>query len=384
MLKNTRTLLPESIKKLIRFVYYKNQRRKIFREIKIRKQQNKLIKQQYDKTTENLIVFIVDGASWFTGKDTISGGILSIASIYEESKKLKNIHNSEVIMLTQKDAHLLLKHTLFDNNITVFRFEQLFSYFKNLKGLIFHIPEYLVPTMNIQFEKEKKFLDLIKSLHINILNQNIRIMRSVEEVAKLKRFTAQITQTTAHENYSTKAVRYKYDIPLHKLSVFGSPEKYKFVPFEEKENLMIVSPDKVSEKEEILNKIKQEIPDLKIQIIQNLTYKQYLDTVSRAKFALTFGEGLDFYFLETVFCGGIGFAVYNEDFFTKDFENLPQIFSSYKQMEKQITTDLISLQNIDKFEEQNKTQYELCKSIYKYDEYVQNITDFYKGNYTIK
>lgn len=376
--------MSETIKKLIRFVFYKNQRRKVFREIKIRKQQNKLIKQQYDKTTENLIVFIVDGASWFTGKDTISGGVLSIASIYEESKKLKNIHNSEVIMLTPKDAHLLLKHTKFDNDITVFRFEQLFYYFTNLRKLIFHIPEYLVTKINIQFEKKKEYLSGINDLHINILNQNILIMPSIKEVIKLKRFTLRVTQTTAHENYSTKAVRDKYEIPLHKLSVFGSPEKYKYIPFAEKEDLMIVSPDEAPEKEQILNKIKKEIPDLKIQIIQNLTYKQYLETISRAKFALTFGEGLDFYFIETVFSGGIGFAVYNEVFFTKDFENLPQTYFSYQQMEDQICKDLISFQNTEQFKQTNKLQYQLCKSIYKYDEYVQNITDFYKGNYTIK
>ncbi len=379
-----RALLPEFLKKIIRFVYYKNERKKVFREIKIKKKQNKLIKQLYKPNIENLIVFIVDGANWFTGKDTISGGILSIASIYEESKKLKDIHHSEVIMLTHKKAHLLLKHTQFDNDITIFRFEQLFFYFKNLKKVIIHIPEYLVPTMNIQFEKKKELLASVNNLHINILNQNILMMRSVEEVAKLKQLSSHVTQTTAHDNYSTKAVRDKYAIPLHKLSVFGSSEKYKFIPFEKKQNLMIVSPDEMPEKEQILNKIKQSIPNLKIQIIKNLTYRQYLETISRAKFALTFGEGLDFYFLETVFSGGVGFAVYNKDFFTKQFETLSMIYASYQQMGNQLVKDLLSLQETESFTQVNNEQFKLCKKLYKYDEYIENIANFYRGNYLFK
>ena len=376
--------IPDFLKNIIRFIYYKNQRRKFFRELKIKKQQNSLIKEKYSSKTEKLIVFIVDGANWFTGRDTISGGILSIASIYDETKKIKSVHNSDVIMVTHKNANLILKHTKFDNNITVFRLEQIFSHFINLRKILFHVPEYLVPTINIQFEQETAFLSSIDNLKINILNQNILLMPSVDEVSKLKKHTSHVSQTTAHDNYSTKEIREKYGIPLHKLSVFGSPEKYKQISFNKKENLMIVSPDQAPQKQQILNKITQQIPNLKIQIIKNLTYSEYLGTISKAKFALTFGEGLDFYFLETVFSGGIGFAVYNNDFFTKEFKNLAQVYSSYKHMEEQICKDLLSLQESLIFEETNKSQYKLCKNIYKYNEYVKNIESFYNGNFTLK
>jgi len=372
----------EFLKNILRFFYYKNQRKKVFREQKIRKRQNKLIIENYSKDIENLIVFMVDGADWFTGKDNISGGIMSIASIYEESEKLKKIHNSNVIMITHKTAHLLLKHTQFPNNIFVFRYKQLIKYFQNLKKVIIHVPEYLVPTINKQFAADSLYFTKIPDLQINILNQRIDIMPDVSETEKLKQVTRNITQTTAHENYTTLELRNKYNIPVHKLSVFGSPEKYKFTDFEQKENLLIVSPDEKPEKSRIIHKIKSEIPDLKIIIIKNLTYTEYLNTISKAKFTLTFGEGLDFYFIETVFSGGIGFAVYNEDFFTKEFKELPFIYKNYIDLEDLIVKDFLNLKNKDLFEDTNKQQFKQCSKLYKYNEYLENIEKFYKKEYT--
>ncbi len=374
----------EFLKNILRFFYYKNQRKKVFREQKIRKRQNKLIIENYSKDIENLIVFMVDGADWFTGKDNISGGIMSIASIYEESEKLKKIHNSNVIMITHKTAHLLLKHTQFPNNIFVFRYKQLIKYFQNLKKVIIHVPEYLVPTINKQFAADSLYFTKIPDLQINILNQRIDIMPDVSETEKLKQVTRNITQTTAHENYTTLELRNKYNIPVHKLSVFGSPEKYKFTDFEQKENLLIVSPDEIPQKSRIIYKIKTEIPDLKIIIIENLTYTEYLNTISKAKFALTFGEGLDFYFVETVFSGGIGFAVYNEDFFTKEFKELPFIYKNYKDLEDLIVKDFSNLKNKELFVDTNKQQFMQCSKLYKYNEYLENIEKFYKKEYTFK
>jgi hypothetical protein len=379
-----RDLVPEIIKRCIRFFYYRNERRKVFREIKIRRSQNGLIKQQYSPATQNLIVFFVEGANWFTGKDTISGGILSIASIYEETLKLKDIHNSECIMMTHRDAHLLEKHTQFPNEIAIFRFSQLLGFFKSLESLMIHIPEYLVPSILLQLSRHSKRLKSIKSLTINILNQNIMLMPPPEEIEKLKKLTPLITQTTAHESYSTIEIRQKYGIPLHKLSVFGCPEKYTYTPFEEKDDLMIVSPDEHPEKAKILDMIQSRFPNLCIQIIKNLTYTDYLKTIAKAKYALTFGEGLDFYFIETVFSGGIGFAVYNDRFFTPAFKELNEIYSSSLEMQTLLIDDLLNLQDSSYFKDRNNKQHYQCAVLYKYDEYLENIRKFYVSDYLFK
>jgi hypothetical protein len=381
--KKIRGLLSEPLKKIIRFVYYRNERKKVFREIKIRRRQNELLLKQFEPTCKNLIVFFVHGADWFTGEDSISGGILSIASIYEETKKLEPEHHCKVIMVTYEDAHLLLEHTKFPNEIMVYRFDQLFLFFKQLDKLIIHVADYLALSVGKSLLEKRNFLSKIPDLQFNVLNQNIRLMPQPEEISFLKNITSKVTQTTAHEQYATQEMRVKYDMPLHLLSVFGSPEKYKRIEFEKKENLIIVSPDEMPLKESILNKIRNQLPDFKIVIIKDMPYKTYLDYVSKAKFAITFGEGLDFYFIETIFSGGVGIAGYNTDFFTEPFSSLDGLFVSYSDMENRIIDFLKKYNLSNYFKEANQKQFDEVSKIYKYKEYVENIRKFYRREYTL-
>jgi len=78
-------------------------------------------------------------------------------------------------------------------------------------------------------------------------------------------------------------------------------------------------------------------------VIKNLSYKEYKRTIGRAKWAVTFGEGLDGYFVETIFSGGISFAVYNDHFFPDEFKQLPTVFESYQEMELALPTMLEQL-----------------------------------------
>ena len=193
-----------------------------------------------------------------------------------------------------------------------------------------------------------------------------------------------LTCTTAHEQYSTNELSRRFGCPLHKLSVFVSPEKFVKKTFLEKENLMIVSNDLHPRKTEVLNLIAKRFPKLKIQIIENLTYEEYKKTISRAKWALTFGEGLDGYFIETIFSGGVSFSVYNKKFFTEDFGSLRTVYENYDALSNRISIDLQGLDNeLDYTAYQNK-QFKLCQKHYAYSEYIKNIEAFYKGEYTLK
>lgn len=376
-------MIPNFIKPFIRFIYYKNERKKVIREIAIRQEQNQLIKRFNTTKIENLIVFIVDGTNWFTGKDNISGGILSIASIYEETCKLKEIHGAEVIMVTHPKAHLLLKHTQFPNNIPVFRFSQL-RHFLNVKKLMVHIPEYMTSTLladNIQ----RTFKQLgAQDIHLNIMNQRIDIMPEPPVIQALAKKGFKLSQTTAHKQYSNQAIREKFGIPLHKLSVYATPERYHFSPFEEKDNLILVSPDSDNLKTEIIDKIKRKLPAFKVQIINGITYMAYLKLITKAKYMITFGEGLDFYFIETAFSGGISFAVYNEAFFTDDFEHLPGIYNNSNLMLENIAHQIQNLEkDLTLYQSVNKKQIEACHKIYNGKDYQQNLIDFYSQNYLL-
>lgn len=375
------TFIPPFLKPLLRFLYYPQERQKVLREPKIKKIQNEKIK-RFDACSGKLILFLIEGADYNTGTDRISGGIISIASLCEESGKLQSIHGAEVLLCTLPGQHLLAKHSRFKNELDVFRFDQLESYFKHAKELLIHLPEYLCNYFFALMEEGKlNWLKKGKQLHINLLNQNVRLMPSPIEVSRLKKYASLLTVTTAHQQYCTPEFREQLQVPLHKFSVWISPEAYTFKPYKEKKNLLVVSPDDRSEKKAILERLSK-IPGLEVLVIRNLTYEQYKEKISFAKWTLTFGEGLDGYLIEPIFSGAIGFAVYNEDFFTPDFGTLPTLYKSFDVMLEKIANDICELDNSLNFVKYHKQQFSLCAKYYSKQEYLENIAAFYRKEYT--
>lgn len=306
---------------------------------------------------------------------------MSISSIYEETKKLKRIHGAETVLCTIPGDPLLLRYTKFNNKNYMFRFSQVMSYFQNLDSLIIHI-EYYIPNFlkNISVQDYVK-LRRIKNVHINIMIQNINFSVTEEDIRRLRRL-GKLTCTTAHEKYSTPELSKMLGMPLHKFSVFVSPEKYDKKQYSEKEDLMIVSPDRHPRKAEVLELIAKQFPHLRIQTISNLTYEEYKKIISRAKWALTFGEGLDGYFVETVFSGGVSFSAYNSKFFTEDFKSLRTVYHNYDALVQKICSDIKNLDNEVAFANYQHEQYALCSKHYNSKEYIENLKLFYQGKYT--
>ena len=340
--------------------------------------QDKLLKEKYIPSTRRLIIFLTPGF------DIVNGGILSISSIYEETKKLKHIHNAETIMCTIPGDPLLLRYIKFKNKNNIYRFSQVLSFFKDLQNVIIHIPEYCIYEF-LRYISHRDYLRLfnIKDLHINIMLQNIELLHHIKYIERLKKL-GKVTCTTAHEQYSILKLRKKLGIPLHKLSWYLSHEKYNKKKYIEKKDLMIVSPDIHKKKSVILRLIDEQFPQLKIQIIKNLTYEEYKRVISQAKWALTFGEGLDGYFIETIFSGGISFSVYKPVFFTDDFKSLLTVYNNYDVLIKNICSDIKSLDNEITYTNYQREQYDLICRHFKYEEYIKNIELFYEGKYTYK
>lgn len=371
------------VKDVLRFIYYKHQRRKFFREIGIRRMQNRLIGKQYDADAKNVIIFFVPGADLFTGKDNISGGVLSIASLYNETKKLEQVHAAQVIMCTFPEQALLLKHLNFQNDITVYRTELVLNYFKNLDKLIMHVPEMFVEHMFDTFSKtEKQALKKIPHVHVNILNQNVRLMPKPETIQELKQFAQNITITTAHNKYCTPDLRTYYGVPLHHYSTFASPERYKLTPYQQKANLLLLSPDDPVKNQEVQELMKREMPELEVRVIKNLKYEDYKKLISEARWSITFGEGLDFYFIEPVFSGAISFAIYNELFFTQPFRDLRTVYGNYSDLIKDLPNALRSIDHESVYNDLHKMEFDLCADLYSYQRYQDNIRKFYQGDYT--
>ena len=349
---------------------------------KIRKYQSELLKENYNPNTKKLIIFLT------SGYDMVNGGILSISSMYEETTKLKEIHGAETIKCIVPGEPLILKYTKFKNQDYIYNFTEILSFFGNLDSLIIHIPEYACRFTFDKISKEEySILDKIKDLHINILMQNIDVANNqLNKIKGLKQKFNNITGTMAHENYTNLENRQKFGFPIHKFSTYVSPEQYHFKTYIEKENILIVSQpeDEHPSRTKRLKLLRNEFPEMEIKVIENITYDEFKKVISKSKWALTFGEGLDGYFIEPIFSGAIAFSVFNSRFFTKDFKSLETVYNDYEELIKKMPMDLKRLDSKKYYKLYQEQEFERCSKYYDYNEYIENLKLFYQGEYTYK
>ena len=337
--------------------------------------QRKKLVTEYYPNTKRLIIFLTPD------RDIINGGILSINSIYNETCRLKHALDAEVVMCTVPGNFPLLKYTKFENQNYLFTLQDVLAYFQSCKHLLIHIPETYVEEFAKYCSTERILQKTaVTSFQFNILLQNINLAPSRHFIEDLKQWGT-VTCTTAHEAYTNARTQERFGCPVHKLSTYVSPEQYCMKSYREKENLMIISPDEHELKSAVLGTISKNMPGIRLQIIQNLTYEEFKSTISRAKWALTFGEGLDGYFIEPIFSGCVGFAVYNEQFFTDDFRSCRTVYPSYQSLLDSICNDMAELDNQESFTRYQREQYECCAKYYSYQQYQDNIFSFYRKYY---
>lgn len=113
-----------------------------------------------------------------------------------------------------------------------------------------------------------------------------------------------------------------------------------------------------------------------------MSYTEYIDIISQAKWMITFGEGLDYYFLESARSGSIPFAVYNNVFFDESFAVLPTVYDDNSIMYKNIVSDIKTLDNRDKYEALNNRIIKIDNKQYNDKEYKENVEKYYLGQFT--
>jgi hypothetical protein len=326
--------------------------------------------------TKRLIVFLTPGL------EARAGGILSIAAIYRESEGLTDLHQAKVALCALPgDDPLFVKYSWFENNNYLLDLTAVLRSCANLEYLQLHIPEYVVNRMSKWLnDVSSSLLKNIRDIHLNVMLQNIDLIEG-QNVAELKRF-GKVTATTAHEAYSNSATRQALGITVHRLSVRFGPELYKRTAYPDKKPILVVSPDEHPLKDEVLQQIARAHPQLEIRIVQNLSYEEYKVLISRAKWALTFGEGLDGYFAETIFSGGNSFAVFNERFFTPAFAALDTVYPSWEILQERMPVDLQRLDEPIAYDRCRRQAYDLLTSLYSIDQFRENLRAFYRGEYT--
>lgn len=325
------------------------------------------------KNTERLIVFLTPGFNWRCG------GILFIIFHFMETRRITKIHGAHVLLATLPGDPWLLKYTWFRNDNFLVPFEEIALKFRELDWLMVHVPEYAVNQVLTSLSSEqRKLISRTANVHFNVMVQNIDQIEG-QQITALQHL-GKVTCTTAHPAYCTAAFRQKFGVPLHPLWSYQDPEKYFLTSYEKKEDLLLVSPDSHPLKEQLLTKIQKAYGNLRIQIIKDISYEEYKQLISRAKWSLTFGEGLDGYFAEPTLSGGVGFAVYNDKFFTSEWLALENVYPSWDEFANSIVSDIERLDNSQAYTNCWNRAFDLM-TLYGIDAYHEDLKRFYLGDY---
>jgi hypothetical protein len=323
-----------------------------------------------------LILFLTPGC------DAPAGGVLSIAVLYRESRIMRDIHGSRVALCPLPGDPYIPKYTWFENKDYLVDLNIVLARCGQLDYLLLQIPEYACGQVADWLDSKSGMrARQATDLHLNVLVQNIDLLL-VKDLQRLKKF-GRVTCTTNHESYSNAATRERLGVPMHRLSVgIYRQEFFERVNYDRKEPILVVSHDEHPLKDRVLAQLGRALPELNIQVVRGLSYEEYKSLIRRAKWTLTFGEGLDGYFIESVFSGSLAFAVYNERFFTADFAELDTIYPSWDALEEKMAADIERLDEPSIYREAWQRVYKLLDEIYDTDQFRENLRTFYRGEYT--
>ncbi|HWQ21616.1 MAG TPA: hypothetical protein VN478_02675 [Clostridia bacterium] len=345
-------------------------------DLRIRRSQYRAAADAVHVDRKRLIVFLVPG--W----DGVNGGILSIVSLCAESRKLCANRNADVFLVSSPGDPPLMGYTKFANREPILDLTDVVQRHRSLDYLLIHVPEcYVAQFAASAGWRFRARLLRIRNVRFNVMLQNIDLLPDSQSLKRLASLGV-LTITTAHEQYTSREMRQGLGFPLHHLSTFVSPGQYVRVPLTDKENLLVLSPDPSDQRGRILGLLHERLPEMELVTVQGMKYEDYKSLLQRARWSLTFGEGLDGYFVETVFSGGIAFAVYNSRFFTGDFHVLRTVYESWDELAGRICDDIGDLGVSSSYEAYQKAEYALCAKHYDHSVYLDNLRKFYAGEYS--
>lgn len=291
-------------------------------------------------------------------KIVISGGMLSIDRFVKHSVSISNSNNFDVVQSNLPLNNACITNPFFDYSSEPIDFNYIVKYTKPQK-LIINIPECFIPIF-IEEITEEQYLWLwsIPKLYINILNQSDELMPAQPFIEELRTLcNNNLTITAAHQRYCTKEKSKQYNCPIYLLTPF-LPEFIR-TPFDQKEKIIVLSPDENKYKQKVIDKLKTNLPDYKIVTVKEMKLNDYKKLISKAMFTITFGEGYDGYFIEPYLSDSISFSIRNATFFPKNFADVSTVYNTWEDLIQNITID------IRKYE-RNKVLYEsTSKSVEK-------------------
>lgn len=371
--KQTRPALALKCRDLLRVAASKEHRRR----------QNEWYREmeQRARLQKRLMLFLVPPT------DVVSGGLMSICNIAQRSQAMQDLHGCEVVMATMPGRATISGFSQFECSWKIFRYEQIERIFPHIDEVWIQIPEMCVADYGAHLKNEQKrngCFFAIPERKLNILNQNIELMPVPEKVKALSTFFHMATQTCAHGKYCTPGMREKFDIPTHLLPA-DIPATFYKIPFSQKENLIAYSNDQHPQKEQVLARLHELLPEYQFLMIEGMTFEEYKQTISRAKWTLTFGEGWDGYFIQPYSSDSIGLCVFNEAFCPPVMKTLPTVFPDYETLPERMAEFIRTHDEETVYNEiipfVLSTLFPPPPPDYVYQD---PLGEFYRGNYTIQ
>jgi hypothetical protein len=200
-------------------------------------------------------------------------------------------------------------------------------------------------------------------------------MPEKEQLNDLRAFAHELTQSVAHHSYFSQEHADHYDLPTLLLPAYTDLSGYEAIDRSEKEKLIIYSPDQLPHREPVLKLLKERLPDYRLVEIRGITFDRYMELATRCMFSVTFGEGFDGYLAQPTYQGGIGLAVYREEYFPSEkLRELPNIFSSEQDMIENIVARIRSFENDETlYRDTNKSMMDIYHSLYSKDDYMKKV-----------
>lgn len=322
--------------------------------------------------TQSLVIF------FNVMREAISGGMLSIDRFVNHSIPISKSNNFVVVQSNLPLTNACITNPFFDYSSEPIDFNYIVKYTKP-KKLIINIPECFIPSFLEEISEEQYlWLWSIPKLCINILNQSDELMPDQGSIEELRTLcNNNLTMTAAHQRYCTEEKSKQYNCPIFLLTPF-LPEFIR-TPFEQKEKIIVLSPDENEYKQKVIDKLRAELPDYKIVFVEKMKLEDYKKLISKAMYTITFGEGYDGYFIEPYLSDSISFSIRNTKFYPKNFADVPTVYDTWDELIQNITID------IRKYE-QDKVLYERIsklveKEIQKYTNNNQSnldLNNYYK------
>jgi len=310
-------------------------------------------------------------------RDVIGGGMLSINRFAKRTHELtKNDPSKQVAISNVPLLNEAVKHTQFEPFAEQIDFRLIVEQCR-AEDIHMFIPEVFAIEFEAQLNQlQRKWIYSRKSVNITILNQNTDLMPPADLLQQcFSSLPAKLNISTAHKSYCTQRLASQYCLPVKQLTPYLPAITQ--IKKNRKENIIMVSPDQIERgsdgltRDEVIKLLAEALPEYRFVMVQNLTVDLYLELASIAMFSITFGEGLDGYFIEPILSGGVSFAVFNSAFFPKEMADCPTLYNSWANLIAKIKPRIQYLaDNDDAYESLSSELQEIIRR-----QYSQEISD---------